>query len=95
MRKGRIKFDTALSGVVHRLLGPSPARARVTFIPPATGNVTISNEPNIPSGLGFVLQQPMNPLVFDDMLDGDVVHQEWWVVYSGTFAPVGFLEVQH
>jgi hypothetical protein len=92
VRASRIEFDPATAGTAHRLLGESTQRVAITFFPPATGNVTLSNDPAPTANNGWVLQLPAAPINLTLMQDGDCVQREWYAVYSGAFAPVGFIQ---
>lgn len=93
MRASRIEFDPSTVGTAHRILGESTQRKELWFFPPATGNVTLSNDPSPIANNGIVLQLPQNPIKLTYDADGDCVQREWYAVYAGTYAPASWIQV--
>lgn len=93
MKASRIEFDSNTSGASHRLIGESTQRKGLFLFPPATGNATLSNDPNVVVNNGIVLQLPQPYLYLTAELHGDIVQREWYVIYSGVAAPIGFIQV--
>lgn len=88
----RIQFDRNPADTTHQLIGNSPKRFSLTFIPPQAGTVTISNDSPAVANEGVVLTAGQTPITLRADIHGDCVQDEWYVVYSGGATRLGYIE---
>lgn len=93
MPVSRISFDPAPSGSPVGVISPSSTRIRLSIYAPATGMVTISQDPNVAVGSGINLVPGSQPLELDAQHNGDMVRGAFFFIYSGVISPASWVEV--
>ncbi len=88
----RVTFDPSTSSASHSIISASEKRIALTFFAPATGSVTLSNETPAVAGNGIVMGAGHDDVNLWLGYHGDVIQREWYAVYSGTFAPVAWID---
>lgn len=92
MHGGRIQY-IAIANASVRILGQASDRKRLTIYPPASGTITIANDPPAVAGNGITLSAGMAPLYFDADFHGACVSEEWYGIKGdSTVTTVGFIE---
>lgn len=92
MRSSTLQTDGNTGATSHQLVGNSSFRHTITFFPPATGLATISNQSPVVANSGMILQPGQSPIYLDADWHGSVVQDAWYVIYTGTAAPVSWIE---
>ncbi len=88
----RVQFDQLTTAGPRIVLSSSDKRVSLTFFPPDTGAVTLSNDSPASFGQGIVLTPSSFPVKLHLKRDGDCVQREWFALYTGVFAPVSWIE---
>jgi hypothetical protein len=92
VHNGRVFWDLITSSSAHRLLGQASNRRRLTFYPPSSGAIVISNNQNVTASTGIYFATGAAPLYLDVDFHGDCVTQEWYGIYTGGGSGVAWIE---
>lgn len=90
MDAAHIEFDRNPSITSREIMGPSARRRVLRFYAPSVGRVTLSNDPVLGDGVGFVLAAGQASLEFDVHKDGEMVQRPWFALYSAGAGGVGW-----
>lgn len=93
MDASHIEFDRAPTIASRQIIGPSSRRRAIRFYAPAVGRVTLSNDPVLGDGVGFVLAAGQTPREFNVQSDGEMVQRPWFALYSAGASGVGWNQV--
>lgn len=87
-----VEYDLSPSTGSRMIISASNDRLSLTFIPPATGRVTLANSTVLGDGKGMALNAGQSPITLDIVEHGTVIRNNWYALYTAGSAPVSWIQ---